>query len=122
MLDMFSCERVKLDMCLYVTVKMFDMCPCVTAAHGNEDSSSINEQPLRVLPALLHARLRGHYSTRWVETMSNHIHVKTTSKGLCKEFFPQKSEITMEVGGWVGPALTRIFVVENRPKIALNQY
>ena len=30
-------------------------------------------------------------------------------KGLCKEFFFQKSEITMEVGGWVGPGLTRIF-------------
>ena len=26
------------------------------------------------------------------------------------------------VGGWVGPGLTRIFFLENRPKIALNQY
>ena len=27
----------------------------------------------------------------------------------------------MEVGGWVGAGLTRFFL-ENRPKIALNQY
>ena len=33
----------------------------------------------------------------------------------------QKSEITMEVGGWVQVSLG-IFVVEDHPKIALNQY
>ena len=43
------------------------------------------------------------------------------AKGLCKEFFFQKSEITMEVGGW-GPGLTRnFFLLEHRPKIAVNQ-
>ena len=34
----------------------------------------------------------------------------------------QKSEFTMEVGGWVGPGLTRNFCLENLPKIALYQY
>ena len=36
-------------------------------------------------------------------------------------FVLQKSEITMEVGVWVQVSLG-IFCVENRPKIALNQY
>ena len=49
---------------------------------------------------------------------------EASNKGLCKENKFQKSEITMEVGGWVGPGLTRNFVLflENHPKIALNQY
>ena len=34
----------------------------------------------------------------------------------------QKSELTVDVGGWVGPGITRIFSVENRPKIGENQY
>ena len=33
----------------------------------------------------------------------------------------KKSKITMEVGGWVQVSLG-MFCVENRPKIALNQY
>ena len=33
----------------------------------------------------------------------------------------QKSEITMELGGWVHVSLG-IFFLEDRPKIALNQY
>ena len=41
------------------------------------------------------------------------------TKGFCKEFFLQKSEITMEVGG-VSLGIF-FFLVENRPKIALNQ-
>ena len=41
--------------------------------------------------------------------------------GLCKEKF-QKSEITMEVGGWVQVSLAIFLFVENHPKIALNQY
>ena len=36
---------------------------------------------------------------------------------MCKEFFSQKSEITIEVQVSLG-----IFFVENLPKIALNQY
>ena len=32
-------------------------------------------------------------------------HVEINIKGLCKEFFLQKSEITMEVGGWVQVSL-----------------
>ena len=44
-------------------------------------------------------------------------------RGCAKEFFFQKSEITMEVGGWMGPGLTQILLLlENHPKIALNQY
>ena len=34
----------------------------------------------------------------------------------------QKSEITMEVGGWWVQVSLGIFLVENRPKIALNGY
>ena len=46
-------------------------------------------------------------------------YVQTGLRGFAKK---EKSEITMEVGGWVGPGLTRNFsFVENRPKIALNQ-
>ena len=45
---------------------------------------------------------------------------KSTFRGFAMTFSPHKSEITMEVGGWVQASL-RIFFVENRPKIALNQ-
>ena len=38
-----------------------------------------------------------------------------------QRIFFQKSEFTMEVGGWVQVSLG-IFVFENHPKIALNQY
>ena len=41
------------------------------------------------------------------------------SKGLCKVKKFKKSEITMEVGGWVQVSLG--FFLENCPKIALNQ-
>ena len=41
-----------------------------------------------------------------------------STKGLWKENNFQKSEITMEVGGWVQVSL-RIFVVENSPKPVL---
>ena len=41
-------------------------------------------------------------------------------KGLCKVKKFQKSEFTMEVGGWVQVSL-EFFCVENCPKIALNQ-
>ena len=41
-------------------------------------------------------------------------------KGICKEFFSQKSEITMEVGGCVQVSL-RFFLCGNFPKIVLNQ-
>ena len=41
-------------------------------------------------------------------------------RGLQRKKIP-KSEITMEVGGWVQVSLG-FFVLENRPKIALNQY
>ena len=34
----------------------------------------------------------------------------------------KKSEITMKVGGWVHVSLGFSVVVENRPKIVLNQY
>ena len=34
----------------------------------------------------------------------------------------QNSEITMEVGGWVQISLGFCFILENHPKIALNQY
>ena len=45
------------------------------------------------------------------------------TKGHCKEeFFSQKSEFTMEVGGWVGPGLTRNFFFWKSSQIALNQY
>ena len=40
-------------------------------------------------------------------------------RGVAKKTFP-KSELTMEVGGWVQVLLG--ISVENRPKIALNQY
>ena len=94
-----------------VIVKLRDMCSYVTAAYGNEDSSSINEQPLRVLPALLHAWLRRHYSTRWVETMSI----------LQRIFFPKIRDYYGS--GWVdGSRSHSFFLIENRPKIALNQY
>ena len=43
------------------------------------------------------------------------------SKGPCKEEKSQKSEFTMEVGGWVQVSLG-IFVVENQHPIAINQY
>ena len=42
-------------------------------------------------------------------------------RGFAKKNNSKKAEITMEVGGWVQVSLG-IFVVENRPKIALNQY
>ena len=42
--------------------------------------------------------------------------------GLCKEKNSKKSEITMEVGGWVQISLGILFCFENHPKIALNQY
>ena len=42
-------------------------------------------------------------------------------RGFAKKCFLQKSEITMEVGGWVQVSHA-IFFVENRSKIALNQY
>ena len=38
-----------------------------------------------------------------------------------RNFFSQESEITMEVAGWVQVSLG-FFLLENRPKIALNQY
>ena len=42
------------------------------------------------------------------------------AKGLCKE---KKKTIRDYYGsGWVGPGLTLNFCVENRTKIALNQY
>ena len=47
---------------------------------------------------------------------------KLSYKGLCKEKKFQKSEITMEVGGWVQVSLGIFVCVENRPKTALNQY
>ena len=40
-------------------------------------------------------------------------------KGLCKEKKSKKSEITMEVGGSHSEF---VIFLENRPKIALNQY
>ena len=43
-------------------------------------------------------------------------------RGFAKNCFFQKSQITMEVGGWVQVSLGIFFLVENRPKIALNQY
>ena len=42
-------------------------------------------------------------------------------KGLCKANKWQKSEIAMEVGGWVQVSLRCCVCVENRPKIALNR-
>ena len=42
-------------------------------------------------------------------------------RGRAKNFFPQKSEITVEMGVWVKVSLG-IFLVENHPKTALNQY
>ena len=33
--------------------------------------------------------------------------------GFAKNFFLQKSEFTMEVGGWVGPDLTRNFFLKS---------
>ena len=41
-------------------------------------------------------------------------------RGFAKKNKFQKSEITMELGGWVQVSLG-IFVVENHPKIPLNQ-
>ena len=42
------------------------------------------------------------------------------AKGLCKE---KKNIRDYYRSGWVGPGLTRnFFSLENRPKIALNQY
>ena len=32
---------------------------------------------------------------------------------------PKKSKVTLEVGGWVGPGLTLILLLENRPNIVL---
>ena len=47
------------------------------------------------------------------------VQVREIDKRLCKENKFQKSEITMEVGGWVQVSLG--FLVGNRRKIALNQ-
>ena len=41
--------------------------------------------------------------------------------GSAKNFFLQKSDYTMEVGGWVQISLGT-FLLENRPKIVLNQW
>ena len=41
-------------------------------------------------------------------------------RGSANNFFLKKYENTMEVGGWVQASLG-IFLLENRPKIALNQ-
>ena len=54
-----------------------------------------------------------------------------SAKGLCKVNKIQKSKLTMEVGGWVGPGLVggwvqvslgMLLLLENRHKISLNQY
>ena len=37
-------------------------------------------------------------------------------RGFAKNFFLQKSEITMEVGGWVGPGLSEFFFGKIVPK------
>ena len=42
-------------------------------------------------------------------------------KGVYKEK-KFKSEIAMEVGGWVQVSLGILLLLENRPKIAVNQY
>ena len=47
-------------------------------------------------------------------------HVRTPIRGCAKTKNSKKSEIIMEVGGWVQISLG-IFL-ENHPKIALNQY
>ena len=44
-------------------------------------------------------------------------------RGFAKNFFFKKSKIAMEVGGWwVQVSLGILLLLENRPKIALNQY
>ena len=44
-------------------------------------------------------------------------------KGALQRIFFQKSEIIMDVGGWVQDSRSRSeFFFLNRPKIALNQY
>ena len=45
-------------------------------------------------------------------------------KGLCKDEKNSKNPrlLWKWVGGWVDPGLTRIFFLENRPKIVLHQY
>ena len=44
------------------------------------------------------------------------------NKGLCKVICCQKSELTMEVVGWVQVSLEMYVCFENRPKITPNQY
>ena len=46
------------------------------------------------------------------------VDLPTSAKGLAKNFFLQKSEITMEVGGLIQVS-PGIFFLENHPKIAL---
>ena len=41
-------------------------------------------------------------------------------KGFCKEFFSPKIR-DYYGSGWVGPGVTRNFLLENRPKISLKQ-
>ena len=47
-------------------------------------------------------------------------HNDDATKGFCKDFFSPKVRVYYG-SGWVGSGLTLIFL-ENRPKIALNQY
>ena len=44
------------------------------------------------------------------------------SLGALQRIFFHKSEFTMEVGGWVQVSLRFLLLLENHPKIALNQY
>ena len=57
---------------------------------------------------------------RWGKSSQIVLNCKQT-KGLGKEFFPQKFEITMEVGRWVQVSLG-FFFGGNHRKVTLNQY
>ena len=48
--------------------------------------------------------------------------ITITLRGFAKKEKFKKSDITMEVGGWVQVSLRIVFFLENHLKISLNQY